>query len=387
VLLAIVGIFALVYFDPFNLNLFGRKGATPQAISATENDALWAKANTALAGFLGEGMKTFGQADAQPATAQELAPLSGYINDFNQAVKAIANVTPPPEQSIMHRALLPVYQEMPGPMKGVRTALLAGDSWAADLEWQKLALLLDEVNGTKEILSPKPSTMAVTTVAVTTPAVTTPAAVDFYSGLVAQWDFSGNANDSSSNGNNGTVYGGATYVPSPIGQALNCDGVDDYVNMGNSGTLKPTTNITIAMWIKPGATQNKYADILGGHQNSQGYVVQRNSDNPNNPDNLYYFAYYNGSTWQGGAITTLLTAGVWQLFVVQKEGNTIRHYVNGVKTAEGSVSGDIYYHPEEPFYVGIGYSPGSGRNFNGFIDKVMIWKTVVPAAELELSLK
>jgi hypothetical protein len=209
-----------------------------------------------------------------------------------------------------------------------------------------------------------------------------PAAADYPSGLVAQWDFNGNANDISGNSNNGTVIG-ATYVPSPMGQALSFDGIDDYVHMGNSGTLKPTQNITIAMWVKPGATQNPYADILGGHQNYQGYVVQQNYDDPANPDNLYYFAYFNGSTWQGGTITTELTAGVWQLFVVQKEGNTIRHYVNGVKTAEGSVSGDIHYHPAEPFYVGIGWELNSGRYFNGFIDKVMIWGTVVPVAELE----
>jgi hypothetical protein len=212
--------------------------------------------------------------------------------------------------------------------------------------------------------------------------MTTPASADFLTGLVAQWDFNGNADDSSGNNNNGTVIG-ATYVPSPMGQALSFDGMNDYVNMGNSSTLKPTQNITIAMWIKPGATQNPYADILGGHQNDQGYVVQQNYDNPANPDNLYYFAYFNGGSWQGGAITTELTAGVWQLFVVQKEGNTIRHYVNGEITAEGVVSGDIHYHPGEPFYVGIGWYLYSGRYFNGSIDKVMIWGTVVPVTELD----
>ncbi|MBI4188701.1 MAG: hypothetical protein HY529_05805 [Chloroflexi bacterium] len=161
--LTLVVVIAFIRFGPFNFNLFSWKGAPLQTISATENDALWAKANTALAGFLGEGFKTFGQDSGQPATKQELALLSGYINDFSKAVKELKGVTPPSEQSIMHWALLPVYQEMLGPMAGIRDALLAGDPWAADLEWHKLALLLDEVGGTTEILTPETSSVAVAT--------------------------------------------------------------------------------------------------------------------------------------------------------------------------------------------------------------------------------
>jgi hypothetical protein len=157
VVLTLVVVIALVYFNAFDLNLFSRKGAPPQTITATENAALWAKANTALAGFLGEGFKSFDRDKDQPATEKELAPLSGYINDFSEAVKAIKRVTPPPEQSITHWALLPVYQEMPACLAGIRDALLAGDPWAADLEWHKLALLLDEVGGDIEILTLEPT--------------------------------------------------------------------------------------------------------------------------------------------------------------------------------------------------------------------------------------
>lgn len=125
---------------------------TGKAISATENAALWAKAHTALAQFMGEGFKTFGDEEAHPATQEELAPLSRSINDFNKAVKAIEAVAPPPEQVIEHRALLPIYQEMQGRMVGIRDALLSGDPWKADLEWHRLALLLDKAGGVSEVL-------------------------------------------------------------------------------------------------------------------------------------------------------------------------------------------------------------------------------------------
>ncbi len=190
--------------------------------------------------------------------------------------------------------------------------------------------------------------------------------------LVGWWRFNGDADDSSGNNNNGTVEGGATYVLSPMGQALSFDGVDDYVNCGSGASLKPSENITIEMWINPSSTQNQYADILGGHQNNQGYVVQQDSNDLNN----YYFAYNNDGTaagWQGMWIKTLLIPDEWQHFVVQKEGNTIRHFLNGTLSASGTVSGDIYYSPTEPFYIGIGWNLSSHRYFKGYIDEVRIW--------------
>jgi len=200
-------------------------------------------------------------------------------------------------------------------------------------------------------------------------------------GLVGWWRFNGNADDSSGNNNNGAVEGGATYDPSPMGQALSFDGVDDYVNCGSGAILKPTQNITIEMWVKPSLTQNQYADILGCHQYNQGYVVQQDSTDTNN----YYFAYNNDGTnggWQGMWIKTQLTPGVWQHFVVQKEGNTIRHFLNGIQTTSGAVSGDIYYSPTEPFYIGIGWLLTSNRYFEGSIDDVRIWNVALLLEQL-----
>jgi hypothetical protein len=201
------------------------------------------------------------------------------------------------------------------------------------------------------------------------------------SGLVGWWRFNRDADDSSGNNNNGTVEGGAIYEPSPMGQALSFDGVDDYVNCGSGAILKPTQNITIEMWVKPSSTQNQYADILGGHQNNQGYVVQQNSTETNK----YYFAYNNSgfsTGWQGMWIKTQLVPDVWQHFVVQKEGNIIRHFLDGIPTATGSVSGDIWYSPTEPFYIGIGWNLGSNRYFKGSIDDVRIWNFALSEGQL-----
>ena len=201
------------------------------------------------------------------------------------------------------------------------------------------------------------------------------------SGLVGWWRFSDDATDSSGNGNDGIVYGGESYSDSPMGRALSFDGVGDYVNCGSGAILKPTQNITIEMWVKPSSTQNQYADILGGHQNNQGYVVQQDS----NELNHYYFAYNmngTGTGWQGTGIKTELMPNVWQHFVVQKEGNTIRYFLNGTQTAIGDVSGGIYYSPTEPFYIGIGWLLTSSRYFEGSIDDVRIWNVALSEGQL-----
>lgn len=199
--------------------------------------------------------------------------------------------------------------------------------------------------------------------------------------LVGLWDLNGDALDDSGYNNHGTLYGGPTYVPSPMGSALLFDGANDYVNLGSSATLKPTEDITIEMWVNPGSTQNTWADILGGHQNNQGYVVQQDADDLN----TYYLAYNNNGTgagWQGTSIKTQLTANKWQYFVVQKEGDIIRHYLDGTLTASGSVSGNIYYSPSEPFYMGIGWELTSDRYFAGAIDEVRIYNHALTEAEI-----
>lgn len=200
----------------------------------------------------------------------------------------------------------------------------------------------------------------------------------FVGNLLSQWNFDedgGNtAKDISGNGSDGTING-ATWVSSPNGNALSFNGQRQYVDCGSKAILKPTNNITIEMWVKPGESQTTWVNILGCHQNYQGYVVEQDGNNLNR----YYFAYNGDGTenhWQGINITTQLKTGVWQHFVVQKEGTTIRHYLDGVLSAEGMVDPGyvkIYHNPDEPFYIGIGWKLTSNRYFNGQIDEVRIW--------------
>ena len=126
-------------------------------ISASENAALWAEAHTALARFVGEGMKMFVGDQARSATQEEMDQAFQLINDFNRAVQAVENVTPPPEQEVMHRTLLPIYREMHGQMMNIMDALFSGDELSAELGWHRLALLMDKAGSVTAMLTLEPA--------------------------------------------------------------------------------------------------------------------------------------------------------------------------------------------------------------------------------------
>ena len=59
--------------------------------------------------------------------------------------------------------------------------------------------------------------------------------------LVASYQFEGNANDSSGNGNNGTFMNGATTtIDAQRGQVLTLDGTNDYVDCGTGPAITGT---------------------------------------------------------------------------------------------------------------------------------------------------
>ena len=73
---------------------------------------------------------------------------------------------------------------------------------------------------------------------------------DLNDGLVAYYPFNGNANDASGHGNNGTAYGGVSYVDGINGLAANFDGIDDYIRVPTDSSFNfGTTDFSISCFI------------------------------------------------------------------------------------------------------------------------------------------
>ena len=200
--------------------------------------------------------------------------------------------------------------------------------------------------------------------------------------LVAHYKFdntTGNAvADSSGNGHNGTLAGPSS-TTGKSGQALQFDGIDDYVDVGSFDIWEGS--LTLSAWIK--------ADDFGIHDariisKSTGTAEQDHywmlSTIKNNGNKLRFRLKANGQT------TTLigntnLPAGEWLHVAATYDGANMRLYVNGLE--DGSVAKAGTISTDSAVGVRIGDNPASGqRNFKGTIDDMRIYSSALSVAEL-----
>lgn len=206
--------------------------------------------------------------------------------------------------------------------------------------------------------------------------LTTPFFGDMKSGLIGWWKFDensgGTAYDSSGvePPNNGNLQPSCPNCPvwtnGKVRNALQFDGVDDYVNVPNSATISPTGNLTMTAWFKlasnAGTVSGNYfeiADPSGGD-----FAVMNNGAN-----NLLSVSGVGLGETTG---TTPLIVGTWYfgavVFVVGGSGSqTI--YLNGI--TEGSASGSLAL-PDRAMKIGSRVYQ-SNNYFNGAIDDVKIY--------------
>jgi hypothetical protein len=106
-------------------------------------------------------------------------------------------------------------------------------------------------------------------------------------GLVARYEFDGNAVDSSGNGNNGTTHGGTAATTDRNGKAnsaLAFNGIDGFVSVADSPSLNPTDQVTIAYWIRVDSINSVWTPIVykgfsssGGCYGGREYTVWLNN--------------------------------------------------------------------------------------------------------------
>jgi hypothetical protein len=201
-------------------------------------------------------------------------------------------------------------------------------------------------------------------------------------GLQLQYQFEGNANDSSGKANTGTLQGGATFAAGKSGQALSLDGVDDFVNVSKPAALNFEANFTWAAWIKTTgdgtiiargpATGNwiqggKALFVINGILRFDvGWVGNTSSA-----------MKVNDGEWHHVALaTTFQTSGVNDSALMYIEGRQVQARTNW----------DVNKFPEAGLAVKIGFAspdfPTPKPWFNGLIDDVRIHDRALPAEEV-----
>ncbi|MDA7823880.1 hypothetical protein N9A58_09860, partial [Opitutales bacterium] len=195
-------------------------------------------------------------------------------------------------------------------------------------------------------------------------------------GLVAWYPFDGNASDMSGNGNHGTVYGATlgTDRHGAADKAYSFDGVDDYINLGNS--LLPTNgdDWTASMWVNNPRANSTHGLLLAQYNGGAGRF-QFFSDGD------YKLSIFS-SNMTGSTELPGFSLGMqenWNLLHLISLGNKISLYENGILRVSDVTIADI-----AETDTMIGNDGNAGRWLIGSIDDVRIYDRALFEEEIQL---
>ena len=200
-------------------------------------------------------------------------------------------------------------------------------------------------------------------------------------GLVGYWTFNGpdmdwasttaEALDMSGQGNHGDVIG-ATAAIGKVGQGLDFDGDNDYVDISSDATLDPAV-WTFSGWIKP--TFLNYQHVYGRSGDYNRRLLLSGSG-----DNFYLLSQFSDVSYNSGQNYEY---GEWHhiIHIVNFTGDSEQFYVNGNPIVANSgnnvldLQGDVAD-------LRIGLTPGNLYDFNGLIDEVRIYNRALSPDEI-----
>ena len=206
--------------------------------------------------------------------------------------------------------------------------------------------------------------------------------IDVTSGLLGHWELDeagGTTAGDSAQSHDGTLVGGATWTTKESGAAVQLDGVDDYVALGNPAELDVTGPVTIAAWVNVEATDEIRNIVAHGYTLSpNGEVFLRVKQG------RYEIGSWNGTNHLVGFDIPAEDIGSWVHLTGVYDGTHWRLYRNGVQVA-AAANGTGAVSVAEDWAIGA-RGTGTERYFQGAIDDVRIYDRALDAtAALALS--
>ena len=195
---------------------------------------------------------------------------------------------------------------------------------------------------------------------------------------VAHYDFSGNAKDITSFGNDASVNG-ALLTQDRFGnanRAMHFDGEQGALTANNAAHLN-TPAVSVAFWVNVTALPGQgevYLLSHGGWQNR--YKVSL----PAHGKLIWTTNHANGISDMDAGDGNELIEGTWTHVVMVHDGAKDKIYLDGAMVAEKDVAGDLN---NTESVLGIGYnSVEPGNYFNGSLDEVMIFDQALTDMEI-----
>ncbi len=177
--------------------------------------------------------------------------------------------------------------------------------------------------------------------------------------------------------NHGTLVNGPTWTTGKKGKCLSFDGVDDYVNCGNSVSLKSNT-LSVEFWAKPN-TMNNYQRWLGKNLyngTKMGWMVIRTNSN------ACMMSLHDANNVEKNSVFVPYNINEWAHFAFTYEYPYIKAYKNGTHiTPDTNVSGWTFAPSDE--LLTVGKAQGHPSYFNGLIGEVRIYNRALTEAEIQ----
>jgi len=203
--------------------------------------------------------------------------------------------------------------------------------------------------------------------------------LSFRENVVAEYLFNGNADDSSSQSNNGIVTGAKLKV-NRFGRAnssFQFDGVDDVINVGN---VWRGSEFSLSVWVN---VQSKSSEFYGqliehdNHNNCHGVGLKVT---PNEEKFMFSLCDTTGST--NNLVSGFnIKRNKWTHVVVTYHLDTARMYINGKFDSRMNIEAALPPKGRD-WTIGNGFDQNTKHPFKGFIDDVYIIDKAINQCEV-----
>ena len=211
-------------------------------------------------------------------------------------------------------------------------------------------------------------------------------------GLVGWWPFTGNAVDSSGNGNDGTVNG-ATLTTDRFGNANQAYGFDgnDWIGLNQFSSINNSNELAVSIWVQSTGINSNTNCAVGcaqayfarGNDGSDGfYVYSSQGISPNFKASVN--GPFNGGVEAVNPVINPIPHITWHHLVLNYNGTTLKFYVNGALVSTINYSVNVGINPSLlNAAFGRQFVPGFPYFTVGKLDDAGLWNRSLTECEIQ----